>query len=388
MGIEYNYPVEKLDELISLIYDKGMTPMMSPDLRAEVELRYQEMLHMYDDDDDDADSAFVSAKRQHEEVMKNIEQERRKSHSRDVVVLDLTDEEQQELHEAMESSYVRSDPNSMYNLSDDEIAGDAERRRIYKQLQSLGKVYYHQEDFRNAIAIIKEAIEYSLKNDYPWMSYEEACRQFAAGKIRYVYAQLPVLYIDYNTQITDPKLLSGIVSGEINLVDKDTEPVKKKKVKSKPVEMPYTVIYPAEHAEMVRLHQMGYNTDISTMLKAKSTIYNRYVIPTSFTYAQQQQQNMGPPIDWSIPGTGEAYFNDKYGKKTNPVSEIVSLLNDNNERKLNHTIGHRLKEFGEAWKPETVTGFKTISTSLEQNEQAAQIENRLLDLIRQSNPNI
>ena len=218
MAIEYNYPVEKLDELISMIYDRGMTPMMTPDLRAEVELRYQEMLHGNDDEDDDEDSAFMSAKRKHEEVMKNIEQQRRKSHSRNVIILDLTDEEQQELHDSMEVSYVRSDPNSFYNLSDEELAGDAERQAIYRRLQSLGKVYYHQDDYRNAISIVKEAIEYSLRNDYPWLSYEEACKEFAEGRIRYSFAQLPVLYIDYNTQISDPKILAGIIEDRKSVV--------------------------------------------------------------------------------------------------------------------------------------------------------------------------
>jgi hypothetical protein len=394
MAIEYHYPVEQLDELINDIYERGMTPFMTPDMKAEVELRYQELLHGdedYDEDDPDADEsvqAYMNARRKHEEVMKNMEQQRRKSHSRNVIILDLTEEEQQELHESMQTSYVRSDPNSMYNMSDEDIAGDAERRRIYKQLQSLGKVYYHQEDYRNALNIIMEAIDYSLRNDYPWMTYEEACQEFKAGRIHYNFAQLPILYIDYNTQISDPKLLAGIVSGEINLVDKDAPPVKKKKVKSKPVKMEYTIIGPEEHARLAQAHQAGYNTDISMILKSCSTIYNRYVIPQSFFSQQQKQAELGPPIDWSQPGTGEAYFNAIYGKTTNPTNEIVALLNEQNDRKLNHTIGHRLKEFGESWKPETVTGYKVLSTSLEQNEQAIEIENRLMNQIRMTNPNL
>lgn len=394
MAIQYNYPVEQLDELIQDIYERGITPMMTPDLKAEVELRYQELLRggdddddFYDDEDDEAD-AFRIAKRKHEEAMAKIEQERRKSHSRNVIILDLTEEEQQELHESMESSFVRSDPNSIYNMSDEDIAGDAERRRIYKQLQGLGKVYYHQEDYRNAINIIKEAIEYSLRNDYPWMTYEEACREFAAGKIRYTFAELPILYIDYNTQITDPKILSGIVSGSINLVDKDSVPVKKKKVKSKPVSMPYDVIGTDEHAAMARMHQAGFNTDISAILKSRSTIYNRYVIPQSLFQEQQQKAEMGPPIDWSIPGTGESYFNQVYGKKTNPLNEIVSLLNEANDGKLNHSIGHQLKTFSDSWKPENVTGYTVLSTSLEQDTKAVEIEKKLMDQIRMTNPNL
>lgn len=387
MAIEYNYPVEKLDELISMIYDRGMTPMMTPDLRAEVELRYQEMLHGNDDDDDDEDTAFMSAKRKHEEVMKNIEQQRRKSHSRNVIILDLTDEEQQELHDSMEVSYVRSDPNSFYNLSDEELAGDAERQAIYRRLQSLGKVYYHQDDYRNAISIVKEAIEYSLRNDYPWLSYEEACKEFAEGRIRYSFAQLPVLYIDYNTQISDPKILAGIVSGDISLIDKDTKPVKKKKVKSNPVSIPYTVVGDAEYSDMVKVHQAGFNTDISTVLKSCSTIYSSYVIPKAFSYQQGKPAQL-PSVDWSQPGAGDLYFDLKYGVKRNPSNEIVGLLNEANDRKLNHTIGHRLKEFPESFNPQRAVEYKTISNSLEQHDEAIQIERRLMDLMRESNPGL
>lgn len=386
--IQYNYPVERLDELVSLIYDKGMTPMMTPDLKAEVELRYQEMCHMYDDDDED-DEAFMTAKQQHEAAMKNIEKERRRSHSRNVIILDLTEEEQAELTEGMESSYVRPDPNAAYNLSDEDISSDETRRRIYKQLQSLGRAYYHQSDFRNAMKIIQEAIEYSLKNDYPWLTYEEACKQFQEGKIKYTFAQLPILYIDYNTQISDPKVLAGIVSGEINLIDKDAEPVKKKKQKANPVPMEYSIIGPAEHAEMVKIHQAGYNTDISTILKSCSTIYNRYVIPPTFAASMGGKDQPQIVVDWSQPGAGAQYFDDVHGNKRNSVTDIMALLNQQNDRKLNHVIGNNMRGFIANWNntPKTVS-FKTISTSLEQYDEAVKIENKLLDLMRQSNPGL
>lgn len=381
--IQYNYPVERLDDLISQIYDQGLTPLMTADLEAEVNLRYQELLHI-DDDEDEEDSEYMDAKRKHEEIMKNIESERRKSHSRNVLIIELTDEEKEEIRKAAATSFVRSDPNSPYNTSDDDIAEDEEKRRIYRQLQTLGKVYYHQEDYRNAMNIIREAIEYSLKHDYPWLSYEEALKQFSEGRIRYTYAELPILYVDYNTQISDPKMLAGIVSGEITLVDKDSEPVKRKKVKSNPIEVPYTLITPAEHVEMAKLHQAGYDTPISTILKAKSTIYNRYVIPTSFTTGSKEQEQPQAPFDWMQPDAGKLYFEQMYGKKTNTISEIVTLLNENNDRKLSHTIGQKLREFEEAWKPEQYT-FKTLSTSLEQHNEAVEIENRLLSLMRQTN---
>lgn len=385
MAIEYNYPIDQLDNLVLMIYQERKSVMIPEALRKEVELRYQELQHMNDDDDDE-DEEFRTALEQHEEAMRQIEEKRRKSHSRNVVILDLTEDEKKELHEGMQASYVRSDPNSMYNLSDEDMEADAEKRMIFKRLRSIGKIYYHQEDYRNAINIIKDAIEYSLRTDYPWLSYEDACKQFKEGKIRYTFAQLPLLYIDYNTQITDPSVLAGIVNGEIHLIDKDAAPVKKKKVKAKPVSMDYTIIGPQEHAEYVKIHNAGYDTPISPILKSCSTIYNRYVIPSSLSFGTKKKDL--PVIDWTKPGAGKAYFDALHDIHRNPVSEVVSYLNDQNERKLNHVIGNGMRDFMNAWGPKKETSFKTLSTSLEHHEKAVEIENNILEMMRRTNPQL
>lgn len=387
MGIEYNYSVDKLDDLVSKIYEQGLSPIMTDDLRAEVELRYQELMHPDVDEDDPDYEDFRSAKQKHEDAMRNIEAQRRKSHSRNVMIIELTDEQKAEIRASVSTAYVRSNPNSEYHIPDSVLNEDAERARVMKQLQSLGKVYYHQEDFRNAIRIITNAIEFSLRNDYPWMTYEEARKEYEAGRIKFTYMTLPRLLIDYNTEISDPAVLKGVVTGEINLIDKDQEPVKKKKVKSNPVVMPYTVITPQEHEQMARIHQMGYNTDISTILKSCSTIYNRYVIPTSFTAALKRGKET-PQIDWMRPDAGQLYFDALHDVKHNPTTDVISLLNAHNDRKLNHVIGSSLREFPDRFKPEEPKSFKTISTTLEQNQEAVAIESKLLNLIRQTNPNV
>lgn len=385
MSIQYNYPVEQLDALIEQIAN-GITPMMSPALKAEVQLRYQELQHEGFDDEDDDD--YRTAVQKHQDAMKAIEDKRRRSHSRNILIIDLTEEELRQLEDDMDTCYIRSDPNSVYNLSDEDISSDAERRRIYKQLQSIGKIYYHQEDYRNAINIIKEAIEYSLRNDYPWLSYEEACEQFRQGKIKFTFMQLPLLYIDYHTQITDPNLLAGIVKGDVTLIDKDQQPEKKKRKKDvKGVKMETSIIGPAEHAEYVRLHQAGYNTPISPILQSCSTIYNRYVMPLSLSFGTQSTQEELPDIDWSRPGAGQEYFDALHGKKKNVVTEVVSLLNDQNDGKLRQTIGIGLKSFLDGWNPQPET-FKSLSTSLQHDDKVAEIESRILGMIRQSNPNL
>lgn len=386
--IKYNYPVEKLDQLWHMIYDEGITPMMSPDLKAEVELRYYECTHPDVDEDDDEE--FLTAVERHNKAVIRAEEEKRKSHSRNIVILDLTEEEEAELADGMSMSYIRSDPNSAYNLSDEDISSDETRRRLYKQLCSLGKVYYHQEDFRNAVSIILEAIEYSLRNDYPWLTYEEAVKQFNEGRIKYTFAQMPLLYIDYNTPISDPKTLAGIVTGEITLIDKDLEPEKpKKKHKAKPVEMPYDVIGDNEHAAWAKVHQQGFDTPISTILKSCSTIYNRYVLPSSFS-TPQTSSNIPEEFDWTVEGAGSDYFDLKYGRTKNTMTEVLGVLNEANDRKLNHVIGNAMRDFPASWNygNDEDRTTRSISTSLEHHDEAVAIESKLMSLIRMTNPNV
>ena len=387
--IKYTYSTDELDKLIEQI-SSGITPMMSPQLKEEVNLRRQELLRQMSEYEDDDDEEYAEALAKHNKVVEQIEENRRKSRSRNVMILELTDAEKQELEEGIEVSYVRNDPNSAYNIPEEQLAASEEEREIRRKLESLGKVYYNQTDYRNAVLIIKEAIEFSLKRDYPWMSYEESLEAFAEGKIRYTFTQLPTLFINYNTQITDPKILSGIVSGDVHLINADDEKPKKKRKRSKDekgVDMNYSVISPEEHAFYVKQHQAGWNTPISTILKSCSTVYNRYVMPTSFKFKDQQQQQQSVAIDWSVEGTGDAYYNAEHDIHPNPISEIVGTINDANQGKLNQNLGMALREFSSKWKGAPEQQF-TISTSLEDNKQAMEIESKILDMIRSANPNI
>lgn len=388
MAIEYNYPVEQLDELIRLLAE-GITPVMTAELKEEVALRYQELQHEgFDDDEDDDD--FRTAKEKHEHAMKAMEEQKRRSHSRDIIELELTDEEKAKLEDDMSESYIRSDPNSIYNISDEDLSDDEQRRTIMRRLQSLGKAYYHAEDFRNAIFTIQEAINYSLAHDYPWLSFEHACDAFNRGRIHYAFSALPALFSDYSTQITNPEHLSGIVKGDISMfTQSDVKPKKKKRKKDEEgVKVPYTIIGKSEHEMYVKQHQLGYNTPISVILKSCSTIYNRYVMPTSFSFGGTTPTKELPRVDWTQPGAGKRFFELRYGKQANPVGDLVSYLNEvNGPGVLSHTIGNGIKWFLNGFRPHFET-TRTISTSLQQDEKVLAIEQNILNQIRASNPNL
>ena len=388
---KYVYPVEELDKIIDQM-SKGITPMMSDQMQLEVKLRYKELQNeLFDGDDEDIDTEDI---KRHNEMMKqHLEEQRRKATKNDVVIIKLSEEQQKQIREDMEVSIVRPNPNSMYNLSDDELYSSEERKVIQQKLSRIKNCYYNQIDYVNAIKILKEAIEYSLANDYPWLSKEEAIKQFNEGKIKFTYCNIPKLYINYQTQITDKDVLKGIVTGEIELVDRDEKPQKKKVNKdSEEVAYDYNIIGTTDYENMLKMHVKGYDTPISTIIKAKSTIYNRYSLPSSNRFSLNGNNKNDEPMlfDWTQEDAGRKYFNLKHGKQYT-VNDMIRDVNQDNDKTLNNVLNINASEFMRSLKTvnNQQTGYSPaiISTSLQPNPEAVQIEQNILNAIRMNNPN-
>lgn len=388
---KYVYPVEELDKIIDQM-SKGITPMMSDQMQLEVKLRYKELQNeLFDGDDEDIDTEDI---KRHNEMMKqHLEEQRRKATKNDVVIIKLSEEQQKQIREDMEVSIVRPNPNSMYNLSDDELYSSEERKVIQQKLSRIKNCYYNQIDYVNAIKILKEAIEYSLANDYPWLSKEEAIKQFNEGKIKFTYCNIPKLYINYQTQITDKDVLKGIVTGEIELVDRDEKPQKKKVNKdSEEVAYDYNIIGSTDYENMLKMHVKGYDTPISTIIKAKSTIYNRYSLPTNNRFSLNGNNKNDEPMlfDWTQEDAGRKYFNLKHGKQYT-VNDMIRDVNQDNDKALNNVLNINASEFMRSLKTvnNQQTGYSPdiISTSLQPNPEAVQIEQNILNAIRMNNPN-
>ena len=388
---KYVYPVEELDKIIDQM-SKGITPMMSDQMQLEVKLRYKELQNeLFDGDDEDIDTEDI---KRHNEMMKqHLEEQRRKATKNDVVIIKLSEEQQKQIREDMEVSIVRPNPNSMYNLSDDELYSSEERKVIQQKLSRIKNCYYNQIDYVNAIKILKEAIEYSLANDYPWLSKEEAIKQFNEGKIKFTYCNIPKLYINYQTQITDKDVLKGIVTGEIELVDRDEKPQKKKVNKdSEEVAYDYNIIGTTDYENMLKMHVKGYDTPISTIIKAKSTIYNRYSLPTNNRFSLNSNNKNDEPMlfDWTQEDAGRKYFNLKHGKQYT-VNDMIRDVNLDNDKALNNVLNINASEFMRSLKTvnNQQTGYSPdiISTSLQPNPEAVQIEQNILNAIRMNNPN-
>ena len=388
---KYVYTVEELDKIIDKM-SQGITPMMSDQMQLEVKLRYKELQNeLFDGDDEDIDTEDI---KRHNEMMKqHLEEQRRKATKNDVVIIKLSEEQQKQIREDMEVSIVRPNPNSMYNLSDDELYSSEERKVIQQKLSRIKNCYYNQIDYVNAIKILKEAIEYSLANDYPWLSKEEAIKQFNEGKIKFTYCNIPKLYINYQTQITDKDVLKGIVTGEIELVDRDEKPQKKKVNKdSEEVAYDYNIIGTTDYENMLKMHVKGYDTPISTIIKAKSTIYNRYSLPTNNRFSLNGNNKNDEPMlfDWTQEDAGRKYFNLKHGKQYT-VNDMIRDVNQDNDKALNNVLNINASEFMRSLKTvnNQQTGYSPaiISTSLQPNPEAVQIEQNILNAIRMNNPN-
>ena len=190
---KYVTPIEELDKIIEQI-DMGIEPMMTDQMSLEVKLRYKELQNELFDEDDSND---VDVQRHREMMKEHIAKKKREATKQDVLIISLSDEQKRKLRADMETSIVRSNPNIQYNIPDEKLYSSEELRIVRQKLSRIKNCYYNQIDYINAVSIVREAIDYSLRSDYPWMSREEAVKAFNSGEIKFSYCNMPKLFINY-----------------------------------------------------------------------------------------------------------------------------------------------------------------------------------------------
>lgn len=395
-GIRFIHPIKDIDSWIQS-ENQGMSLMLNDVQKMEMKIRRKQLeaeeygLDEYDDDE------FVDMAEEHEKLTAEIEQKNAATHRNDVAFRKLKPEQQRQLEEDMQVSIVRNNASSEYNKTDDEIFGDRERSEIIQRLTRLRNIYYDAISYRAAITTIREAIEYSLKHDYPWLSYDEAVKEFNNGKIKYM-GNVPKLYLGFGTdQVTDPQVLSGIVAGKITIIDKDEEDKKlrqkrKEKQEYEPVSMDYTVIREKEYKEYARLHNMGYDTPISVILKSKSQLFDRLSMPFSFVSQTPEKPVREEDLvfDWMQPNAGEVFYCQEHGIQRNTQSNLISMLNKENNNELNHNVQTSMQEFINAFNHPTQTITYDIQPAkpIQPTDQALAMEQNLLSALRANNPNM
>lgn len=403
---EYIYPVEELDKYIEQMMN-GIQPMLDDQMLTEVKLRWAERNRdeFGTDDEEELDEETI---KEHKEIMKRkVQESNRKASTKDVIVMTISDEQKAKIREEMSVSIVRPNPNNHYHQPDNDNEQSAESKAVMEKLKGLRNSYSNQTDYVNAINIIKEAIEVSLgkygDGDYPWLTYEEAVKEFNEGKIKFTLMQMPKLIINYSTIITDPEVLKGIISGEVvlkNRNEEDDENVYKKRNKQdyEPVYMNYEVTGSEEYARMVEAHRNGYDTPMSTAIRHKSSIYNPKHSPLLRNNCGTNNNSNVPELyDWMREGAGDDYYDIIHNRKPRS-SDIVRIIDEANGGGIDSSMYSNVNSFLNSMKNGSANtgGYDYTLPNYMQpiaddnsgyNIDAANIEKELLMQIKINNPN-
>ena len=342
----------------------------------------------------DNEDEMEEFRQNHADMMKKkLEQKKRQARKDDVIVIELTEEQKRQLRADMEVSIVRNNPDLSYHKTDDELYGDAEKKEIYQKLSKLQKCYYNQPDYVNAVKIIFEAIRYSLKHDYPYMTYEEACREFNKGNIKFEYCQLPKLYLNWTTVIDDPMTLKGILNGTVTVITKDDEPKKKKKLDVVAERYEVEVTGANEWNAMAEAHRQGYDTPISPIIKEANGTFSRFALPANNFFHQNKMEEKRAPMefDWMRDGAGVEYYDIIHDKKYT-TGDLLDDLNAANNHNLNHSLQSDIDGFLNDLKwsshQEQRQGQLYQSNMVQTKDaKAVQMEQSILQAMRNANPN-
>ena len=389
---KYLYPVEELDKMLDQM-DEGVELFLNDQLMVELEMRKREReIEMFGTAIEDEESDYI--KQKHQEMLREkMKQKARKAHREDVMYIELTEEQKQKIYADVETSFVRRDPNTPYNMTQEEIYSSAEEKLILEKLSKLRVAYYNQIDFQNAMNTILTAIDYSLEHDYPWMTKEEAIAAFNAGQIKFSFCQIPKLFLDFKTQVKDPNILQGVVSGNVELVDKSKKNfVIRDYSNSELVSVPYGVMSTAEEDYYVDAHKKGQFTPISAVIQSNNTIYNRY---TPQTYNKKKNEYVGlldkfeNPVsfDWTQENAHARYDLFRKGKSYD-IEMLMEDVNKNNNG-INKQVAINMQSYLMALNSVTLTHDEKANQIQDgykkQNEEVIKMEQSILQKIRVNN---
>lgn len=393
----YTYDIEEIDECVDKI-NRGIIPAMLDDaMKADIKHRAMELKRIIDEEMDDEEIGLSRARM----LANKIEQNKRKATKRDVLVIQLTDEQRNEIHQQMDGVVVRDNWRLRYHKSDDEIYDSAERKSIYTRLSKLQKQYYHVDEWIDAMKTIMEAVEYSLDHDYPMYNHDTVVEMWNSGKIAFKYCPIPQLFTSWTTMVTDPETLKGIMCGEITV-----ETSSDKLAKSKPkrdrservgIVYDYAVVDPGEFNAMRNAHLAGYDTPVSPIIRAMRGTFNRFSLPENNYFVSMYNDNsndgkreMPMSFDWLADGAGKEYFRLVNGKKET-TDDIVDFVAECNNRELGPQFRNGMGEFLDSMSrsPEQnmvggggadLLSYNAIPSELEQvNEKEIALEKAIMD---------
>lgn len=386
----YTYDKEELREIMEKL-SKGISVIMNDTLKEDLRMYQMELESEIMDNEDEMEEFCQN----HSDMMKKkLEQKKRQARKDDVIVIELTEAQKQEIRDDVSTSIVRDNPDLSYHKTDDELYGDEEKKEIYQKLAKLQKCYYNQTDYVNAVKIIFEAIRYSLRHDYPFMTYEEACQEFNKGHIKFEYCQLPKLYLNWTTVIEDPATLKGIINGTVTVINKDDDVKKKKKLDVVPQRYEVEITGENEWNMMAEAHRKGIDTPISPVINAINGTFSRFSLPANNYFHQSKMEEKRAPLefDWMKDGAGAEYFDIIHDRKYT-TGDLLDDLNEANNHNLNHSLQSDIDAFlsdlryssnQEQRNPNALYQSNLVQTK---DVKAVQMEQSILQAMRNANPN-
>lgn len=398
---KYSYSTDELDDVLRKM-EKGIMPLIPEDMMKEVELRRRELNLLRGDEDDEDVEEYLSEVEKHKKLVKYLNEQKHKATKREAYVYTMTPEQLKEIEEDMGTTFVRENPNSKYNRPSFDSEMSEEKRNILIKLSKLRNCYYNQKDYQEAIRTIQKAVEISLKDDYPWLSFEQALDKFKKGEIVYSFGSLPKIYLNYITPVTNPETAKKIASGEITLVDKNEERKPRKKKAKKNYVQRYVPSVTNEEIDYERqVFESGRDTPFAPVFKGNINAYGRFNMPNSGyfqddvdTLYQKEREDTIRSFDWTQPNAGEKYFNLVNNiDDSESVYEILKNIQNKGNVEFRSIIANNLTDFLNGLGKSDSTSdisyntntYDYVKSILQPNQQALAIEEQLLENIRNSN---
>jgi hypothetical protein len=390
---EYSYPREELEKLIDKL-NKGMRPAVPDEMLLEANILLKEMENELFDDTDSSDAQEL--RRRADMMKKKIEEDRHKAHKDDIKIVKVGPKQKAKITKAVSTSLVRAHV-SDYNKTDEQLYGDEERRAICEKLSNIKSIIRDQGDYMRAMKTIAEAIEYSLKHDYPGMKKSEVIDLWRNGEIK-VNIPIPKLFSDYVHEITDVETLRAIATGEMTMMSKselDSEIVKKDYSKSKLIDYEYDVISPDEYNTMVEMHRRGWDTPLSVIFNNRGKIYNQFTLSSSNMFSNmygKMEIKQPEGFDWFQDNAAEKYLEKKRGINPFDSDLIASILHEKNDHKLSREFRDKLR-YGANIRVSTTTNEGFVDADLlssrrtipEKDPRTLELEQSILKAIQDNN---
>lgn len=336
---EYSFPVDDLDEVVNKI-NMGIIPSIPEEMMVEVRIREKELRSLLFDDDDDDMITEAEIKAHKERMEKKMEENRHKAHREDIKVIKIGPKARARLEQSVSASLVRPDVTD-YVKSDEELYSSEKERKLLEKMARIKSRYQNSSDFRHAMEIIREYIEFKLVEENRNRSKDEVFAAFHAGQIK-LNIRLPKLFSDFVHEITDPKILADVASGKVTLKSKSEVEEEIEICDYTQGELTENMMVPItgnEYNMLLEEAKNGEHNILTPILRSRSTVF-KYALPTtnqfSKTYGKPKHEETKyiPTIDYCDTNQSAELVNKISGfDPTNP-NNVVAILNEENGRNL------------------------------------------------------